>query len=67
MIMAQHEQGPGEETAVDDVRKVRIAIAEQHGGNLREHMEETNRLFEQMRERLNLGAVVPPPERARGQ
>ena len=48
-----------EPTAVDDVRRVREAIAKQHGGNLRQHMEETNRIFQEMQGRLNL-KVLPP-------
>ncbi len=46
-------------TAVDDVRHVREQIARQHRGNLLEHMAETNRIFEQLREKLNLKVVLP--------
>jgi hypothetical protein len=46
-----------QQTAVDDVRRVREKIAEQHRGNMREHMEETNRIFEQLRVKLNLKLV----------
>ena len=52
--MTETEHKTQEPTAVDDVRHVREKIAAQHGGNMREHMEETNRIFEQMRTRLNL-------------
>jgi hypothetical protein len=54
-----------EPTAVDDVRRAREAIAKQHGGNLRPHMEETNRIFQEMQGRLNL-KVVPPGGRRKG-
>jgi hypothetical protein len=59
---------PDEPTAVNDVRIVREAIATQHGGNLREHMAETNRIFEELRAKLDL-KVLPvesrPPKRSR--
>ena len=53
------ETKPQEQTAVDDVRRVREGIAKRHGGDLRAHMEETNRIFEELRERLNLRVVEP--------
>lgn len=49
-------------TAVDDVRRVREAIAAQHKGNFREHIAETNRIFEELREKLNL-KLIPPRKR----
>ena len=33
-----------EPTAADDVRRVREKIAGEHGGDLRKHVEETNRI-----------------------
>lgn len=54
-----------EPTAVDDVRRVREKIAAQHGGDLRAHMEETNRIFEELRAKLNLRVVEPPSRDAR--
>jgi hypothetical protein len=51
MNKPQHTQ---EETAVGDVRRVREAIARQHGGNLRAHVAETNRLFERVAPSLGL-------------
>jgi hypothetical protein len=52
-----------EESGVDDVRRVREAIAKQHGGNIAEHVAETNRIVEELREKLHLGPVVQPPSR----
>jgi hypothetical protein len=55
-----------EPTAVDDVRRVRERIAAEHRGNIREHMAETNRIFEELRAKLNLRPVSPPqPESQR--
>jgi hypothetical protein len=51
-----------EPTAVDDVRRVREQIAKCHQGNIREHMKETNRLFEQMRAELDLKVVLTPEQ-----
>ncbi len=47
-------------TSVDDVRRVRERIALHHGGNLRQHREETNRIFEELRHKLNLKLAEPP-------
>jgi hypothetical protein len=49
-----------EPTAVDDVRRVREEIASRHGGDIREHMAETNRLFEEISKQLKLKVVLPP-------
>lgn len=54
---------PEEETGVADVRRAREEIAKQHGGNLAEHVAETNRIAEALREKLRLGPVVQPPAR----
>lgn len=51
---------PEEETGVADVRRVREAIARQHRGNFREHMEETNRIAEPIRKKLGIKLVKPP-------
>jgi hypothetical protein len=52
-------------TAVDDVRYVREKIAAQHGGDIRAHMAETNRLFEQINSKLKLRVIPPPSGEAR--
>ena len=52
-----------DETGVTDVRRVREAIARQHGGDLAEHVAESNRVAEELREKLRLGPVVQPPPR----
>jgi hypothetical protein len=54
-----------EETGVADVRRAREAIAREHGGNLKEHVEETNRIAEPIREKLGIKLVMPPPPPAR--
>lgn len=50
-----------EETGVTDVRRVRESIARQHNGNLAEHVAESNRIADALRDRLRLGPVVQPP------
>jgi predicted RNA-binding protein len=47
-------------TAVDDVRRVREKIALQHRGDLRQHVEETNRVVAQIQARLRI-KIVPAP------
>jgi hypothetical protein len=58
MNMTEPEQDR-DQTAVDDVRRVREQIARQHGGNLREHIEETNRVTEQLAKELGIRTVSP--------
>jgi hypothetical protein len=50
-----------EETGVADVRRVRELIARQHNGNLAEHVAESNRIADALRDTLRLGPVVQPP------
>lgn len=54
-----------EETAVDDVRKVREQIERESGGDLRKHVEQTNQLVEELREKLGLRIVDSPPREKR--
>lgn len=58
--MSQIEENDTEETAVDDVRRVREAIAAEHRGNILEHIQESNRIFEQNRERLGIKPAQLP-------
>ncbi len=60
MSEVQHNNDEG--TAVDDVRRVREKIARQHRGDLRGHIEETNRIAAQLRARLNVKLVQPPAD-----
>lgn len=50
-----------EETGVADVRRVRESIARQHNGNLAEHVAESNRIADSLRDTLRLGPVAQPP------
>jgi hypothetical protein len=59
--MADMEHQKTESTAVDDVRRVREKIAREHGGDLRKHIEETTRIAEQFRAKLNV-RLVPAPK-----
>lgn len=52
-----------EETGVTDVRRVRESIARQHNGNLAEHVAESNRIADALRDKLRLGPIVQPPSR----
>jgi len=48
------------------VRRVRERIAREHGGDLRKHVEETNRIAAEVRAKLKVKVVAPPvPERGR--
>jgi len=58
--MNKSQSNAQQTTAVDDVRQVRRAIANEHQGNLRQHMQETNRIFRQLQKKLNL-KLIPPP------
>jgi hypothetical protein len=54
-----------EPTAVDDVRNVREKIAREHGGDIRKHIEETARIGEGLRARLNVRVNRNEPKLAR--
>jgi predicted RNA-binding protein len=56
--MADNRHQNPERTAVDDVRRVREKIARENGGNLRKHVEETNRVTAGIRAKLKV-KVVP--------
>ena len=58
-------QTSNEETAVDDVRRIREQIDRESGGDLRKPVEETNRIAEQYRDQLGLKIVQPPPRQVR--
>ena len=63
--MSENLDQTNQQTAVDDVRRVREKIAQQHHGDFRAHMEETNRIFEELRVKLNLKVVAPPKQPSR--
>jgi hypothetical protein len=59
------EQQPASEpTAVDDVRRVREKIAHQHEGDLSGHVAESNRIAQELCEKLNI-RIVPAPDSTR--
>ena len=49
-------------TAVDDVRRVREKIADEHAGNVRKHIEETNRATAELCKKLGIKSA-PTPQR----
>lgn len=53
-----------EPTAVDDVRRVREKIAHQHEGDFAGHVVESNRIAQELCEKLNI-RIVPAPDSAR--
>lgn len=61
--MAQ-QQPISEPTAVEDVRRVREKIAHQHQGDLSQHVAESNRIGQELSEKLNI-RIVSVPEGAR--
>jgi len=56
-------QKPRELTAVDDVRKIRAEFQKDSGGDLRKHVEQSNRVLEEYRQRLGLKVIQPPPRK----
>lgn len=63
--MTDTPQPEHEPTAVDDVRRVREKIAQQHRGNLQEHIAETNRIGQELRAKLGVRLVESPAQRPR--
>ncbi len=58
--MPESKHSPTELTAVDDVRRVRERLHNESAGDLRKHVAETNRIFEELRQGLNIRPVAPP-------
>lgn len=48
------------ETAVNDVRRVREQFQQESGGDLRKHVEQSNRVLTEYAERLGVKVVQPP-------
>jgi len=62
--MSQPELTPpiGEETPVDDVRKVRERLDKEAGGDVRALAAESRRVSEELRAKLGLRRVAPPAD-----
>jgi hypothetical protein len=56
---SQNKIDPSDDTGVADVRRVREKIAAQYGGDLRQHVAETDRIVEPLIEKLGLKQGVP--------
>lgn len=52
-----------EETAVDDVRRVRERLSREAGGDIDKLAEQSRQAFEQLREELGLKLVKPAADR----
>jgi hypothetical protein len=63
--MTDCTQNPSEETAVDDVRRIREQIERESGGDMRTHVEQTIRIVEEYCLKLGLNVVQPPARQAR--
>lgn len=54
-----------DETAVDDVRRIRERLSREAGNDPRKLVEASNAWLEQNRQRLNLKVVQPPDQAVR--
>ncbi|MEX0712736.1 MAG: hypothetical protein WD278_10325 [Pirellulales bacterium] len=55
--MSEPEQA--EETAIDDVRRIREQFSREAGGDLRRHVEQTLAAFQEIQIKLKLKTVKP--------
>jgi hypothetical protein len=55
-----------EESAVQDVRRIRERFSREAGRDLHRHVEQTMRAFEELRKTLDLEVVSPPGAKAAG-
>ena len=60
--MSDPHQGSTQPTAIDDVRRAREQIAQQHGGDFQGHIDETNRATAEARAKLGI-PIAPVPKR----
>lgn len=65
MADTQFKHRAKEETAVDDVRQVRERLDQESAGDIRKHVEETNRVVEELRQKLGLTILQPSPAQQR--
>lgn len=63
--MTDLEHPKPEPAAFDDVRRVRERIAREHVGDLCKHIEETTRIAEKVRAKLNLRLISAPTQGTR--
>jgi hypothetical protein len=64
--MSESSQHPAaDETAVNDVRRVREQLQRESGGDLRKHVEHSNRVLTEFAERLGVKVLQPPPRHTR--
>jgi len=62
--MSDPKTDDSEPTAVDDVRVVREKIAREDGGDVRKHIDEANRIVEELWAKLNVRVNQNEPELA---
>jgi hypothetical protein len=47
----------------DELREIRRQFQEESGGDFDRHVEQSNRVLEELRDKLGLTVVQPPPRR----
>jgi hypothetical protein len=51
---------PSEDSAIDDVRRIREQFSSESGGDIRRHVEQTQAAFQELQAQLRLPIVAPP-------
>ncbi len=51
---------PAEQSAIDDVRRIREQFSRESGRDIRRHVEQTQSAFQELRVKLRLRIVAPP-------
>lgn len=51
---------PAEQSAIDDVRRIREQFSRESGGDIRRHVEQTQAAFRELQTQLRLSIVGPP-------
>ena len=58
--MTERMASPADDSAIDDVRRIREQFSRESGGDVRRHAEQTQAVFQELQSQLRLTTVAPP-------
>jgi len=58
--MTEAMTGSADDSAIDDVRRIREQFSHESGGDIRRHVEQTQAAFQELQAQLQLPTVNPP-------
>jgi hypothetical protein len=58
--MTESMAASADDSAIDDVRRIREQFSRESGGDIRRHVEQTRAAFQELQVQLRLPTVAPP-------